>query len=61
MQNSEIHNWTPQRIENLTGKTYVITGANAGAGYAATEILLSNPLYIISLLWFCKICLSVNN
>ena len=49
MQNSEIHNWTPQRIENLTGKTYVITGANAGAGYAATEILLSKGASVVML------------
>ena len=25
--------WTPDRIGNLSGKTYVITGANAGAGF----------------------------
>ena len=28
--------WTPERLGSLTGKTYVITGANAGAGFEAT-------------------------
>ena len=49
MESSKIHNWTPQRIENLVGKTYVITGANAGAGYAATEILLSKGATVVML------------
>lgn len=33
--------WTPDRIGSLVGKTYVITGANSGAGFQATRILLS--------------------
>ncbi|WP_255374960.1 MULTISPECIES: hypothetical protein [unclassified Oleiphilus] len=24
--------WTPERIESLKGKTYLITGANSGTG-----------------------------
>ncbi len=32
--------WTPERLGSLAGKTYVITGANAGAGFEATRILL---------------------
>lgn len=49
MESSKFQNWTPQRIENLVGKTYVITGANAGAGYAATEILLSKGATVVML------------
>ncbi|GAL15876.1 probable oxidoreductase yajO1 [Vibrio astriarenae] len=30
--------WTPERIGSLKGKTYVITGANSGAGYEASRI-----------------------
>jgi len=28
--------WTPERLGSLAGKTYIITGANAGAGFEAT-------------------------
>jgi len=41
--------WTPERIGNLSGKTYVITGANAGAGYQASKILLSKGAEVIML------------
>jgi NAD(P)-dependent dehydrogenase (short-subunit alcohol dehydrogenase family) len=41
--------WTPERIESLTGKTYVITGANAGAGFQASRILLSKGAKIVML------------
>lgn len=41
--------WTPERIRNLTGKTYVITGANAGTGFEATKILLSKGAEVIML------------
>jgi hypothetical protein len=33
--------WTPERLGNLAGKTYVVTGANAGAGLEATRVFLS--------------------
>ncbi|MDY6900796.1 MAG: SDR family oxidoreductase [Cyanobacteriota bacterium] len=33
--------WTPERLGSLAGKTYVITGANAGAGFEATRVFLS--------------------
>lgn len=28
--------WTPERLGSLAGKTYLITGATAGAGFEAT-------------------------
>lgn len=33
--------WTPERLRSLAGKSYVITGANAGAGFEASRILLA--------------------
>ena len=33
--------WTPDRIENLSGKTFVITGTTSGTGFEAAKILLS--------------------
>ncbi|MEC5127459.1 SDR family oxidoreductase [Verrucomicrobiales bacterium BCK34] len=41
--------WTPERLGSLAGKTYVITGANAGAGYEATRILLSKGAKVVML------------
>ena len=41
--------WTPSRINNLTGKTYLITGANTGAGFEASKILLSKGAEVIML------------
>ena len=41
--------WTPERLGNLSGKTYVITGANAGAGYQAAKILLSKGAAVVML------------
>lgn len=41
--------WTPERVGDLTGKTYVITGANAGAGYEAAKILLSKGGSVVML------------
>ncbi|MDV7187094.1 SDR family oxidoreductase [Lutibacter sp. TH_r2] len=41
--------WTPDRIENLNGKTYVITGTTSGTGFEATKILLSKGAKVVIL------------
>lgn len=41
--------WTPAQIGSLDGRTYAITGANAGAGYEACRVLLSKGAGIVML------------
>ncbi len=41
--------WTPDRLGNLNGKTYIITGASAAAGFEATRILLSKGAEVVML------------
>ncbi|MGE9291185.1 MAG: SDR family oxidoreductase [Puniceicoccales bacterium] len=41
--------WTPDQIGSLAGKTYLITGANVGAGFQATRILLSKGASVLML------------
>ena len=41
--------WTPERIKNSSGKTYLITGANSGTGYEAATILLSHGAKVVML------------
>ncbi len=41
--------WTPERLGDLSGKTYVITGANAGAGFEAARVLLSKNAEVVML------------
>ena len=41
--------WTPGRLGSLAGRTYVITGANAGAGFQASRILLSKGAKVVML------------
>ena len=39
--------WTPEQLGALTGTTYVITGANAGAGFEATRLFLSKGASVV--------------
>ena len=41
--------WTPDRIGNINGKTYVITGTTSGTGFEATKILLSKGAKVVML------------
>ena len=41
--------WTPDFIEDLKGKRFLITGANAGAGFEASKILLSKGAEVVML------------
>ena len=41
--------WTPDRIGNLIGKTYVITGTTSGTGFEAAKILLSKGAKVVML------------
>ena len=41
--------WTPERIGNLSGKTYLITGTTSGTGFEAAKILLSKKAKVVML------------
>lgn len=41
--------WTPEHLGPQAGKTFVITGANAGAGFQAARILLAKNAKVIML------------
>lgn len=41
--------WTPDRIDSLVGKTYLITGANAGTGFQAARTFLGKGASIVML------------
>lgn len=41
--------WTPERLGSLAGKTFVITGANAGAGFQAARTLLTKGAKLVML------------
>jgi len=41
--------WTPERISSLEGKTFVVTGASAGAGFEAARALLSKGGHVVML------------
>ena len=41
--------WTPDRIGNLKGKTFVITGTTSGTGFEATQILLAKGAKVVML------------
>lgn len=41
--------WTPDRVGNLNGKTFVITGTTSGTGFEGTKILLSKGAKVVML------------
>ena len=41
--------WTPDRIGNLNGKVFVVTGTTSGTGFEATKILLSKGAKVVML------------
>lgn len=41
--------WTPDRIENLSGKTFVVTGTTSGTGFEAAKILLLKGAKVVML------------
>lgn len=41
--------WTPDRLDNLNGKTFLITGATSGTGQEAARILLSKGAKVVML------------
>lgn len=41
--------WTPERLGSLAGKTYLITGANSGAGFEAARTLLNKNANVVML------------
>ena len=41
--------WTPERLGDLNGQTYLLTGANAGAGFQAARTLLTKGATVVML------------
>lgn len=41
--------WTPERLGDLGGKTYLITGANSGTGFQAARTLLAKNAEVVML------------
>ena len=41
--------WTTERLGDLSGKTYLITGANSGAGFQAARTLLKIGAKVVML------------
>jgi NAD(P)-dependent dehydrogenase (short-subunit alcohol dehydrogenase family) len=41
--------WTPDRLGDQSGKTYIITGANAGTGFQAARILVKKNAKVVML------------
>jgi NAD(P)-dependent dehydrogenase (short-subunit alcohol dehydrogenase family) len=45
--NPLIRNWTPERVPDLAGKTFLITGGNSGIGFEAARILAQNNADVV--------------
>jgi NAD(P)-dependent dehydrogenase (short-subunit alcohol dehydrogenase family) len=43
-----MRNWTPKEIQNLSGKTFVVTGASSGLGLASANTLVSKGARVIA-------------
>ncbi|AXR06139.1 SDR family oxidoreductase [Salinimonas sediminis] len=43
------YDWSPHQLDTLTGQTFVITGANTGAGFQASRLLLAKLAQVIML------------
>ena len=41
--------WTPDRLGNLAGKTYILTGTTSGTGFEAAKLLLSKGAKVVML------------
>src|SRR6478736_3701683 len=41
------HDWDPQLLPDLHGRTYLVTGANAGLGYFSTEQLAAAGAHVL--------------
>ncbi|OUS29779.1 hypothetical protein A9Q99_08090 [Gammaproteobacteria bacterium 45_16_T64] len=47
MTDTKIHRWTDTNVADQTGKTFLITGANSGIGFAAANALASKNAHVI--------------
>ena len=47
ISNSGFSDWKPNQLPNLSGKTYVITGANSGLGFEASKMLVAKGANIV--------------
>lgn len=41
--------WTPERIDSLAGKTYLVTGTSSGTGFETARILLGKGAQVVML------------